>query len=70
VADKNSSTSWTADLEKITHEAVIKLQIWHRVTVCNMWNNCKNRIFKKEFLYVIKLMDSYTEISELCSEDD
>lgn len=69
MANKNSSTSWTADLEKITHEAVVKLQIWHRVTVCSMWNNCKNRIFK-EFLYIVNLMDSYTEISELSSEVD
>jgi len=70
VADKNSSTCRTADLEKITHEAVDKLHIWHSVTVCSMWNNCKNRIFKEEFLHKVNLMDSYTEISEPSSEDD
>ena len=70
MADKNSSTCGTADLVKITHEAVDKLQIWHRVTVCNTWNNCKNRIFKEEFPYIVNLMDSYTEISEPSSEDD
>ena len=69
MADKNSSTCRTADLEKITHEAMDRLQISHRVTVCNMWNNCKNRIFK-ELPYIVNLMDSYTDISEPSSEDD
>jgi hypothetical protein len=54
----------TAGLEKMTHEAVDRLQIWHRITVCSMWNNCKSRIFKEEFPYVVNLMDSYTELSE------
>lgn len=71
MADRNSSTCRTADFEKITHDAVDKLQIWHRITVCcNVWNNRKNRIFKEEFLYIVNLMDSYTEISEPTSEDD
>jgi hypothetical protein len=57
-------------LEKIRHEAIDKLQFWHRVTVCSVWNNCKSRIFKQEFLYVVNLVDSDTEISEPSSEDN